>query len=147
MRKSMPITVIVGIAAAWGVGGCDAVSHVVLPTTVTATFTNTSAEFDVEIDVFYSDQQDMPDFLLRELGENITRTIPPGASVTIERDCDEFQAIMIDDADLIVVGGIGPEDSTDVMRDGDDFACGDTLAFTFTHTDAVVDFEILTSAE
>jgi hypothetical protein len=40
---------------------------------------------------------------------------------------------MIDDADLQIVGGIGPETDTRVYRDGDDFNCGDSITFTFDH--------------
>ncbi len=147
MRKTNPILAVTAIALASATTGCQSVADVVLPTTVTVTLTNTSNEFNVEVNLFYSNEQDMPDFLLREVGENVAQTIPPGESVTIQPNCEDLQAIMIDDANLIVVGGTGPDGNTDVLRDGENFNCGDTIQFTFTHTDAVVDFEVITAVQ
>ena len=63
------------------------------------------------------------------------------------QSCDDLQAIMIEDADLQIIGGIGPEANTDVLRDGDDFGCGDTIVFTFDHSDLIFDFEIEVDVE
>ena len=62
---------------------------------------------------------------------------------TFTRDCDDLQAIMIEDADLQVLGGlITPDADTDVLRDGSDFGCGDTLTFTFSHPDIALSLNI-----
>jgi hypothetical protein len=70
-----------------------------------------------------------------------------GKTETFTRDCDQLQAIVIDDTDLMVIGQLGPETDTDVLRDGDDFGCGDTLVFTFDHGPLFVDFAISTSIQ
>ena len=36
---------------------------------------------------------------------------------------------------------------TDVLRDGDEFGCGDTITFTFDHSDALFDFFITVEIE
>jgi len=68
--------------------------------------------------------------------------IPPGGTRTFIRSCDDLQAIVLDDADLLILAGIGPETNTDVLRDGDDFRCGDLIEFTFSHSGAVFDFDV-----
>ena len=35
--------------------------------------------------------------------------VAAGESVSVSRDCDELQAIVVNDADLKVLGGVGPE--------------------------------------
>jgi hypothetical protein len=42
----------------------------------------------------------------------------------------------------MVVGEIGPETDTGVLRDGDDFGCGDRITFTFDHSAVIVDFDV-----
>ena len=42
---------------------------------------------------------------------------------------------------------MGPEANTDVLRDGDEFRCGSTIVFTFSHSAAVFDFGITTRVE
>ncbi len=140
-----------GLCGLIALGGCDGLGDIinnVLDTRkVTVILTNTSDQFDVEAEIFYDDQQDTIESLLREFGKEIVLTIPAGESISFTRDCDDLQAIMIDDADLLVLGGAGPDDDTSVQRDGDDFSCGDTIVFTFTHTDLILDFEILTTIQ
>ncbi|MCH7884473.1 MAG: hypothetical protein IIC01_04415, partial [Planctomycetes bacterium] len=52
-----------------------------------------------------------------------------------------------DDADLLILGDIGPEANSDVLRDGDDFSCGDTIVFTFDHSGILVDFDVIVSVD
>ena len=80
---------------------------------------------------------------MEEVGEELNLSVPAGSTVSFTRDCDDLQAIMIADADLLVVGNlISPEADTDVLRDGSDFSCGDTLTFTFTHPDIPISLNI-----
>ena len=121
--------------------GCDVVIGIITPTTVTVSLVNTS-DYDVEAKIFISDEQDLPEFLLTELGNELNFVIPAGETATFTRSCDKLQAIVVDDADLLVLVGLGPEAGSDVLRDGDDFRCGDVIIFTFSHSQAVLDFHI-----
>lgn len=103
------------------------------PTQTTIQLVN-DASFAVEVTIYISDTQEIPRALLTTTGEKIERTVNAGTTVTIVRDCDELQAIVIDDADLQIIVGIGPEADTEVLRDGTDFGCGDTIRFTFSST-------------
>ena len=126
--------------------GCDALVGIITPTTVTVSLVNTS-DYDVDAKILISDEQDLPEFLLTELGDELDFTIPAGETVTFVRSCDELQAIVVDDADLLVLIGLGPEAGSDVLRDGDDFRCGDVIIFTFSHSQAVLDFHITTQVQ
>jgi hypothetical protein len=121
--------------------GCDALTGIFLPTTVTVTLRNTTG-FNVDVQLFYDDEQDLPEFLLTEIGEEIEETVLPGVPFSFTRNCDELQAIVIDDADLRLPGGFGPEANTDVLRDGDEFRCGDQIVFTFSYDESLLDFDI-----
>ena len=70
----------------------------------------------------------------------MTRVIGPGEMYTFSRPCDDLQAIVIHDADLGVVGDV--DDSSDVLVDGTDFNCGDTITFTFSHADVVLPIDL-----
>ncbi len=130
--------------------GCDALIALLAeaPTTVTVAFVNSSADFGVEVDYYYSDEDDIPrDLLTTDIGERRNFTIPAGETVSFPLLCEDAQAMIVDDSDLLILGGAGPEDDTDVLYDGADFSCGDTITFTFSHTDLLLDFEVRATAE
>lgn len=132
--------------------GCDAVTgladlvDLAGPSTVRVMLVN-NGQFDVEGTLFYGDQQEAPNIVLTEFGEELDFTVPSGESNTFVRTCDDLQAIVIDDADLLILGDIGPETNSDVLRDGDDFSCGDTIVFTFDHSGILVDFDVTVSID
>ena len=121
--------------------GCDAVSDLLSPSRITVSLVN-NGEFDVQARFFISEDQNTLEALLTELGDELNFTVPAGETTTFTRDCDDLQAIILDDAELRVLGAIGPEASTDVLRDGDDFGCGDSIVFTFDHSDVLLDFDV-----
>lgn len=136
---------LLGMAGLLILGGCGAISNLVgslSPKTVTVELVNASTAFDVDVQLFYGDQQDTLEALLTEFGTEVNRTLPPGTTSTFTRDCDALQAIIIKDADLRVLVGLGPQTNTDMLRDGTDFNCGDTLTFTFDHSAAIFDFDV-----
>ncbi|GMU36603.1 MAG: hypothetical protein KJ057_08460 [Phycisphaerae bacterium] len=128
-------------------GGCGLVD-VFLPTQVTVRLVNNS-DFPVELTMFISDEQDIPEALLTsdEFAEELTFTIAAGATQSFTRDCEALQAMIIDDADLDVALGLGPETRSEVQRDGDDFSCGDIVTFTFDHSAQIVDFDVTVSVQ
>ena len=125
--------------------GCDAVSDLLSPSRVTVSLVN-NGEFEVQARFFISEDQNTLEALLTELGDELNFTVPAGETTTFTRDCDDLQAIILDDAELRVLGGVGPEADTDVLRDGDDFGCGDTIVFTFDHSDLLLDFDVAVAA-
>lgn len=141
MRTRSKYFAIAGVALVAGVAGCDALIGLLQPRTVTIRLVNNS-DFDVVVEMFTHDDQNVAEFLITEVGDEINRTVGSGETTTIVGDCDDVQAIIIEDADLQVVGGIGPEANTDVIRDGDDFGCGDTVTFTFDHSALITDFDV-----
>lgn len=126
--------------------GCDALLDFLQPRLVTVRLVN-NGSFPVEVLLLYSSEQDIPEELLSEVGDEVQVTIPAGETTTFSRSCDDLQAIIIEDADLMVIGQIGPEAGTGVLRDGDEFGCGDTIIFTFDHSDILVDFDVSTDVE
>lgn len=126
--------------------GCDVLSDILLPSTVTVSLVNESPDYAIVVSLFHHDDDNVLELVLTEIGTEREYTIAPGATAMFMEDCDDLQAIVIDDADLRVLGGIGPETSSDVLRMDDDFECGDEIVFTFTHSDALLDFDVTSEA-
>ena len=131
------------------VTGCDAVAAVagaaagVETPVMNVDLVNASPDFPVEVTLFFHEDDDVLESILttEELGsEKREVTVPAGQTLSLlPQDCDNLQAIIIEDADLLLVAGVGPEEDTRVYRgDGEDFNCGDRLVFTFSHLDVVI---------
>lgn len=90
-------------------------------------------DYAVRLELRISDNQYELQMVLEEFGDELNRTVAPGEMVTLVESCDDLQAIMIAEAELEVVGDSGPRNSTDILRDGDDFGCGDVIVYTFDH--------------
>jgi hypothetical protein len=103
-------------------------------------FTN-NANASVRVTLFYSDQQDTPEEVLEEFGQTFESDVPAGETRTFSRDCAEIQAVLVN-GDLRLLGGIGPETTSNVFRDGSDFGCGDTIRFTFTQSLLGTDLDV-----
>lgn len=110
-------------------GGCP---NVVQPTQTTLELAN-DGKFSVQVVIYVSSTPDVTRELLIETGQKIERTIAPGQTIQIVRDCDDLQAIVVDNAALLVIDGFGPTSQTDVLRSGVDFECGNTIRFRFNH--------------
>ncbi len=123
--------------------GCDALLGLLLPSTVTVSFVNESPDFDVEVAFIFDDEDDIPEFVLRQLEPDLELLIGPGDSETRSFDCDDLQAMIIDRAEL-QADPFGPDTDTDVLRIDDDYECGDEIVFTFTHSVLIVDFDVST---
>jgi hypothetical protein len=122
--------------------GCAAFFDIVQPNRTVVRLVNNGA-FPVRVELFISDEQDIPeDLLTADSDDREVFTVGPGGVESFSMDCDGLQAIIIDEADLQLVGQVGPETGTDVLRDGDDFGCGDTINFIFDHSELIVDFDV-----
>lgn len=117
--------------------GCLALSVAGCPLTPTQTTIElvNSGISPVEVTMYIGGSQYTAKDLLRLFGEEIERTVPAGATVRIPYQCDDLQAVFIDNAQVSFLGsGLGPEEESDLVRDGSDFGCGDTIRFTFSYT-------------
>lgn len=136
---------IVGCALLLMLAGCnlsaDDIADLLEPETTSVRLVN-NGDFPVEVEIYIDDEQDIPESVLTESGTLLTFTVAAGETQSFTRDCDDLQAIIVDDADLMTIGSIGPDTDTGVLRDGDDFSCGDTIVFTFDHSDVIVDFDV-----
>jgi len=127
------------------VAGCDALPALLgtlQPNLVTVELVNNSSDFAVEGTLFYDNDQYTIEGILVETGTERTFTLAAGRRSSFSVHCDDLQAIIIHNASLQIVGDVGPEANTNVLRDGDDFGCGDTIVFTFDHSDVLVDFDV-----
>ncbi len=121
--------------------GCGVLDAILQPNTVNVLLVN-QGDFDVQADVYISGEQLIPRDLLTEVGEHLVFTLRPGETASFSRNCDDLQAIVIDPAELSIIGQIGPTTSSNVLRDGDDFGCGDAITFTFDHSILITDFSV-----
>lgn len=143
MRRTMLLGIaLLGLAPT--VGGCDVLTALLQATSVTVSLVN-NGDFRVDVTLIYDNDQDTLDFLLEETGTTLDFTVEAGETVSFTRSCDDLQAILIEDADLRVLSGVGPETNSDLLRDGDEFGCGDTIVFTFDHSDLILDFDVTVS--
>lgn len=136
------IGIIMATAALAQFNGCPLIG----PNSTSVRLVN-NGSFPVDVELRISDDQLILEDILSSNGERIDQTLAAGDSVTISRDCEDLQAIMVEDADLQLVGEIGPEADTDVLRDGDDFTCGDTIVYTFSHPAIPTSLDINTNVE
>lgn len=121
--------------------GCGLLLDIVNPPITTVRLVN-NADFEVRVVLYYDDEQDAPRDLLTEFGVRMELTLAPGETASFTRDCAELQALVIDNAELRVIGQVGPEADTEVLRDGRDFDCRDVITFTFDHSPLLVDFDV-----
>ncbi len=143
MRPAMCIPLGVLLAAG---AGCEWVLSQLIANQTSVRLVNHS-DFPVSVTLYTDEEQNIPEDLLTEVGTRMQYTLAPGQVEVFSDDCDSLQAIVIDDADLEVVGSIGPSDHSSVLRDGSDFGCGDTITFTFDHSALLVDFSVAVAIE
>jgi hypothetical protein len=124
------------------VGACD-LMRLVQGDAVIVTLANNGA-YPVDVKLRIADNQYILQVVLEEFGDELEYTVPAGQAVTFFKPCKDLQAILIDKADLNLVGSVGPSVSTDILRDGDDFGCGDGIIYTFNHSPAITDFDVET---
>ena len=125
---------------------CDAISILLPQGNVTIRLVNASS-FAVDGVLYYGDDQQLPDLLLTELGTEVTFNITAGQTRTLVLPCDDVQVVIIENANLQVLVGLGPDANTDGLRDGSDFSCGDTIVYTFSHSEVILDFDIDTDVQ
>ena len=139
MRKNMTATVLLTILV--NVAGCDLILDRLWNSGVHVRLLNNS-DYPVKVTLYYSDQTDLPRDVLTTLGTKVEYTIPAQDSADLSKPCGELRSLVIDKAELLVVGSVGPEAEMEVLRRGTDFECLETLTFTFDHGPTIVDFNI-----
>lgn len=112
-----------------------------LPGQMTISLVN-RGNFEVDATLYYDSDKDTPFFLLTRSGTRVEFSVDDGDTVTFFRDCNRVGVIVVSDARLRVLSGLGPRASSDVLRMGSDFECGDRIIFTFDHSDALADFRV-----
>ena len=119
--------------------GCDALQGYLGLDTVEVVLNN-QADYPVEVDLYLSDQKDIPELLLITVGEHLEFTLAPGVPQRFTRSCDDLKAVMIYDADLVTASG--PDTESNVLRTDGDFNCADKITFTFDHSATISDFNV-----
>lgn len=98
---------------------------------VTVRFIN-DTPFPIDIEAYYSEDDDALESLLTTFGEELNFTLNAGQTQTLQRSCADFGSFIIDRAEARVLGSLGPDTGTDVLRQNDEFDCGDVITFRFT---------------
>lgn len=134
-----------GAATILAFAGCNAALDFLTPEPSNTVRLVNDTEGDLTVEFFFHDEQEAPEALITEVGQRRQRTLGPGETLNaVNVDCEELQALVITDADLDLGLGLGPSQDTDVLRDGTDFNCGDTLVFTFQNpslAELTIDFD------
>lgn len=135
-RLSLPALALLAV-----LGGCDALSGILLPTSTTIELVNDS-DFDINVLLYTSGEEHLPESLLDDIGREHERQVAAGGRSAIRLACDDANAVLLDRADLLVIAGIGPTTQSGALRSPDDFLCGDTIVMTFDHSSALFDFGV-----
>ena len=144
MWKSACVTAVVLLC------GCDVVEslwEVVGPNTVRVVLVNTT-ESDVDPQMFVNEEEDLLEFLLdndlNRFAEGVI--LEPGDVEVFTFDCDDIGIVGSVDAELLFAPLISPDSSNDpILRQGEDFECGDEVRFDFTG--GLSDFHVSASVE
>ncbi len=105
------------------------------------------SSFPVDVTLFYSSRSDDTRPALTTSGNRLEFNIAAGESASFARPCTELRAIVIENAELRVLGSEGPETETNVLAADGDFGCASTITYTFDHSDVVVDFNVATRVD
>jgi hypothetical protein len=144
--RTITIPAAVVSATALMCGGCTLLMNLAAPPVTSVRLQNNS-DFEVRVVLYIDDEQDLPRDALTEVGTRLEFTLAPGGSTVFSRDCEDLQAVVIDGAELRVLGQVGPEADSGVLRDGSDFDCRDTVVFTFDHSALIVDFAVTSAVQ
>lgn len=107
------------------------------PVTVVTLVNN--ADDDVRVVISYADDPSISESDLRDSGTEIEITVPDGESRSFRRNCLVMRAVMVETAQLELIGGFGPTASSDVIRQGQgspSLVCPGLLTFTFDSDNA-----------
>ncbi len=126
--------------------GCGAVQRIISSGSQTSIRLVNAADYPVDVVLYYGSTQETVRAILKNTGTRVERRLSPGEETSLSRKCDALQAVMIDEADLDVALGLGPNADTRVHRDGRDFNCGDIVVFTFRNA-GVTELNISVSVE
>lgn len=148
-RKNVVSVLLLGFGvtvASAGCGSFDTLLSLLGPRTTTVRFVN-NGDFAVEGRIIIGEDQETTEELLEQFGTEISFSVEAGGTMSLSRDCDELQALLLDDANLQVVGSVGPDTRSNVLTDGSDFNCGDRITFTFDHSALITDFDVNTAID
>jgi hypothetical protein len=131
--KPSHVAVLGALLLSLNLGGCNQLADLLQLNQTGLRLVN-NGDFPVTVELYYGGNQLASKLELDTFGTRLDVTVEAGQTYALNLDCDDLQAVYIKNADLNVLGSlVGPESDTDVFRDGDDFGCGDTVRFTFTH--------------
>ncbi len=123
--------------------GCDGLQisldlgSILSRTMITLRLVNTT-ESTVTPSVFVSDTENLifegltESFLTLDANAQNFPDLLPGEARERRYDCDDFRAVMAEDAVLRSSLGLSQKDSTQILIEDDDFSCGDAVVITYS---------------
>ncbi len=126
-------------------GGCGFGLDIFLPSTVTITFVNGIADFEIQGTVVFDNREAFIKEDLLGFGEERSFSVDGGRSFSLTPlDCGDVESLVLDRAELLVIGDLGPSTDSEILRIDEDFDCGDEIVFTFTGN--ILDLNVSTTA-
>ena len=123
--------------------GCGQFEDLLGPGTIVTLVNN--GDFDVVATIAYSNNPYISEAALVDSGTEIEITIPANNTRSFRRGCLAMRAVMVETAELQVIGGFGPTTKSEVIREGQgspQLICQGLLSFTFDHNDSTLDFHV-----
>lgn len=104
--------------------------------------------FNISVTIVYDENANVPDSDIGNQGTTSTYDVAPGQTKDIPPiPCPIIKAVKVLDATLQTGGSNPPHTHSETFREGPDYACGDRVIFTFTHSILLVDFSVEESRE
>lgn len=116
---------------------CGDLADLFGPGTVVTLVNN--ADDDVRVTIAYSSDATISESNLRSSGTEIEITVPDGESRSFRRSCLSMGAVMVESAQLELIGEFGPITDSEVIRRGQgspSLLCPGILTFTFDSDNA-----------
>lgn len=135
------------VATALLSSGCEGFFSLLPSTNQTSVRLINNGSFPVNVTLYVHSDQNVLKAIMPSVGERIEITVPANSTRLITRDCDDLQAVLVDEAEVSIIGDIGPSTDSDVFRDGSDFGCGDVFALTFVYPVVPVSLSIEAAVE
>ena len=101
-----------------------------------------AADADVAVSLLSLNDDDEDEDDLRDDGRETDTLVAFGEEQDIVLGCDRAGSLMIDNAQLLLVAGIGPSAGTDALHMGDDYECGDVVTVEFFNNPSATELHL-----
>lgn len=123
------------LSAVLFLAGCGWINPSLLPEQSVDMQIRNATDHSVTFTLYIGDD-DLTERDLKDEGEQVSSYLFPGEQTLIRRSCRDVQSILLEaKMDIVdIIAGFGPHADSGVIRDDEDFDCGETVWFELSST-------------